>query len=269
VTCYTHRVSKPWWKRCRRCRDRKPLSDFNRNRSQEDGLNYYCRQCTLSWSRTGYVPKRRPFLAGYTVPCAICDKSIYKCASTFAKTKRVSYCSAKCHAVRFDGINALCLKCKRRMPVTDFYIQRNGRPAHRCKACVSIYGANRTATRSDYSERYLWLKKQRDLAVTGVRECITCRKILSLTLFGKRKNRTPNGSCLDCLSKTKRESGYYQLVAKRESAQLSNGYVRRSIYKTLWGHGVKCRFLDISGPLVNAQRERIRASRLIKQKGQQ
>jgi hypothetical protein len=38
-------------KKCRRCKEVKPLAEFNRQQRTPDGLNYYCRQCQSEWNR--------------------------------------------------------------------------------------------------------------------------------------------------------------------------------------------------------------------------
>lgn len=42
-------------KRCPRCGEEKPTSEFNRNRSRKDGFAHYCKPCNLAWKREHYA----------------------------------------------------------------------------------------------------------------------------------------------------------------------------------------------------------------------
>lgn len=43
-------MTPPEYKRCSRCGEDKPLEDFNRDRSREDGRQRYCRACARAWA---------------------------------------------------------------------------------------------------------------------------------------------------------------------------------------------------------------------------
>jgi hypothetical protein len=53
-----HEHDEPEPKRCLKCREVKPLSDFYRDTSRKDGLYPYCRECTRN-NVLYYVDKRR------------------------------------------------------------------------------------------------------------------------------------------------------------------------------------------------------------------
>ena len=81
-------------KKCGKCREEKPISDFSKNRSRKDGYNNRCNKCCKSH-------KRKP-----NTTCLFCKTKFYSSGG------RGSYCSHECVAfVRDSRQWTTCLTC--------------------------------------------------------------------------------------------------------------------------------------------------------------
>lgn len=128
-------------KRCTKCGQDKPLTDFHKNKRSKDGLQYWCKPCVLS-----DVP-REP-IEVEAKRCRDCGAT--KAASEFHSNKRAKdglqpYCkpcnSARANKPREHTVfrtEKRCSKCSSTKPAAEFY--RNNRTSDRlcahCKVCM-------------------------------------------------------------------------------------------------------------------------------------
>lgn len=91
-------------KTCKACGEVKPLTEYHRDRSKKDGLNHYCKPCTIAKQKVFQGrPPRRQDPAGFKT-CAGCKTlklpdDFYASASTFDGLQKA--CKI-CTAVRHD-----------------------------------------------------------------------------------------------------------------------------------------------------------------------
>ena len=48
-------------KRCLDCGEQKPLTDFNKDKNREDGLNPVCRECKALWFKRQYQKNKEHY----------------------------------------------------------------------------------------------------------------------------------------------------------------------------------------------------------------
>jgi len=88
-------------KRCPRCGEDKPTSDYRKDISIKNGLRRYCRVCEKELAHAYY--QAHPLVGSPTIIEKFCSRChIIKPAGEFAK-----------HAKSKDGLNSWCLSCKR------------------------------------------------------------------------------------------------------------------------------------------------------------
>lgn len=85
-------------KRCKACSEDKPETEFHKDRSKPDGLNAYCKPCTIA-KQSDYQrrPPRRQDPSGLKT-CAHC-KALKPLSDYHAEARR------------FDGLNRVCKVC--------------------------------------------------------------------------------------------------------------------------------------------------------------
>ena len=103
-------------KRCARCQQDKPTSDFSPNRSRRDGLQNYCKKCRIDTERE-YKNRR----------------------------EQEGYLSLAARRTAPEGFKE-CARCKQQKSLADFGKQRDGfyKLKSWCKECCSWYQRVRT-----------------------------------------------------------------------------------------------------------------------------
>lgn len=163
-------------KRCSRCREYRPLGEFNRDRRSKDGLDWYCRPCRKAY-RAGAVgawhraPNSVRDAHGKTCPRCQQHKQwsdYQKCAGV--KDGHQSYCRQCAYAYECQsdernaeaikarwaeklarqadpGLTKRCCGCKQVKPHLEFYAHRatgDGRTSY-CRDCAREYGKKHRA----------------------------------------------------------------------------------------------------------------------------
>lgn len=94
-------------KRCSRCGEHRPLSDFNRSGGSKDGLHSYCRACVSAYAKARYRGKSEPLPPR---ECGHCGQSFQP------KARNAVYCCPNCkqkalHRRRFPKEGRACEVC--------------------------------------------------------------------------------------------------------------------------------------------------------------
>jgi len=160
-------------KRCWRCGNRKPLSEFCKTKSNADGHATQCRECQRDYFRQYRIAKRdllleyqRNYRAEYRKPGA-----------TIKASKR-KHSAALLAAAGFKR----CCKCKTVKPVGEFYNQASKADglAAACKACQCV-------------AQHARLKAKRPpKPPKGMKRCKRCGEVKLLAAFPKK------GCCITC-----------------------------------------------------------------------
>lgn len=105
-------------KRCACCGQWLDISNFNRDKYQPNGVDYYCKSCR----------KTKPQPVKKTV-----DKSVTKTVNKNKSTSvRLNVNHKRLQTIIVDGVESrICKKCTNTKPLTDFY---EGKGV--CKACI-------------------------------------------------------------------------------------------------------------------------------------
>ena|ERR1700722_2347904 len=152
-------------KRCGKCREPKPLSDFCVNRARPDGLSAECKQCRKAiyerWHAAHRKERRREAKpAAGLKRCCTCHgikpvAEFYKCRS---RPDGLADGCAQCYKARYEKWAAAnpdrnkrpikiepvdakrCCQCKQTKPAGDFYKSRHRRDglADACKDCRGL-----------------------------------------------------------------------------------------------------------------------------------
>lgn len=94
------------FKRCGRCRQDLPVTEFYRNRKAKDGLQYACKACTKAYADNPGPPRRR-LIREYDVGGELAAKQCSRCDTV----KPVDEFSAMSSAG--DGLQPACRACSR------------------------------------------------------------------------------------------------------------------------------------------------------------
>lgn len=161
-------------KRCAKCREEKPLSEFHRNRALADGLCHYCKPCTCANSKKYSALYREKNRAQHKIPemsiCCVCH--IAKGSSEFHIDRNKKFgISVRCKDCQRQKVlsdiqfyensdkdipnQKLCPRCGRTKSSSDFYRNKqvyDGLSSH-CKICMREY--EKTTSGHDTRLRYL------------------------------------------------------------------------------------------------------------------
>jgi len=151
-------------KTCPKCKISKPLTKFNKNRTQSDSLNSYCKECVR-----------------------IHDKQRYE-----------RYKQQNANIVLDPNKTKTCLTCKISKPLTKFNKNRTQSDSLNsyCKECVRIHDKQRY-------ERYKQQNANIVLDPNKTKTCADCKVIKPLTEFTKNRARSDSlqSYCKKCANK--------------------------------------------------------------------
>ena len=185
-------------KLCSTCREEKPLTEFNANRSHKDGLEIRCKEC-----RKNIQMKYKVTMEKIEVLNKICPQCKQdKLASEYYK-----------HASRKDNLNNICKDCSKEMDkrvintpkivveskkCSTCKIDKNIDEFHKKKKSFDGYnGVCKTCT----NERNDKKVNSREIIVIESKTCSNCKIIKSAEDFGKCKTAPDGykGQCKNCL----------------------------------------------------------------------
>ncbi len=135
-------------KKCYTCKETKPLTGFNKNKSRKDGLNSICRECSKARSRKYYtentdkhkketykrktliIERNRTFVYEHLVnnscvDCGESDPRVLEFDHTKDKIHNISYMIQSGHSVEnieneIKKCEVRCANCHRRKTSIDF-----------------------------------------------------------------------------------------------------------------------------------------------------
>jgi len=165
------RKRKP--KKCLKCGEYKDGSDFHLDKTREDGLYSYCKDCVKSYQkeRLSIEPKKRIKVYAGNKQCRKCGE--VKEISLFYPLKRSK-----------DGLDSICIEC-------DTLRKKEYRDKNR-KHCNEIDRDRRRNIRR--------IKYPKPEVPEGMKICSVCKEIMPLTDFHRSSNNNDglNCSCKCC-----------------------------------------------------------------------
>ena len=223
-------------KKCGKCQNEKDPKEFARDRSQPDGLRFYCKACTAEITRASHIKKHgipptrevrrrvRARLAEMGIDvCAACHTP--KPTSEFSRARLCKDCrnerkrryrakTGPVHFEEFEHVDSkVCLKCKVEKPRDSFHkdpSQKTGLRVY-CRECVSEYydkNAERLIERSKKWNRQNPEKARRAVIDHKKRHPDRARA-RQLVIQKKRAGRIPPASDLQCVDCGGKANSYH------------------------------------------------------------
>jgi very-short-patch-repair endonuclease len=189
-------------KLCSTCREEKPLTEFNANRSHKDGLEIRCKECRKNIQMQYKVTMEK--IEVLNKICPQCKQD--KLASEYYK-----------HASRRDNLNNICKDCSKEMDRRVINTPKIVVESKKCSTCKIDKNVDEFYKRKKSFDGYNGVCKtctierennkinSREIIVIESKTCSKCKIDKKTEEFGKCKT-TPDGykyHCKSCLRKPK------------------------------------------------------------------
>jgi hypothetical protein len=205
-------------KKCSRCHETKPKTEFARLLKSKDGLKSWCRQCVSITERERKVRNKNNggIVAPSTKKCGYCKKILDKsqfyksfcsdglapicksCNSAYGKEKRERYSVRK--GVELPK-QAACWVCKETLPIECFGKKKSTVRGITdiCKDCERVKG-------KQFREK----NKTKDITPPKEKKCVRCKRMLPASSFFLDKTNITwlHNSCKECERYIKVQSKY-------------------------------------------------------------